>query len=109
MARARTRRSPRPGSGRAVRLIGAVGTDSLAAEALAGLDAAGVDLELTRSGSTGLALILVAADGENQIVVVPGANAAVEPASPSGAVLCQLEVPDHVVVAAAREGNVLRA
>jgi len=43
----------------------------------------------------------VAADGENQIVVVAGANAEVRPVSPGGAVLCQLEVPDAVVAAAA--------
>jgi ribokinase len=88
--------------GARVRLVGAVGDDPLAAEALAGLVDAGVDLELKREGTTGIAMILVAADGENQIVVVPGANAHVAPVSPGGAVLCQLEVPDDVVVAAAR-------
>ena len=51
-----------------------------------------------------MALIFVDADGENQIVVVPGANAAVRPTSPGGAVLCQLEVPDEVVLAAAADG-----
>jgi len=84
-----------------VRMIGAVGVDALADEALVGLLAAGVDLEVARSGTTGIALILVADDGENQIVVVPGANAAVRPQSPGGAVLCQLEVSDAVVAAAA--------
>ncbi len=88
--------------GARVRMVGAVGDDPLADEALAGLTEAGVELELTRAGTTGIALILVAADGENQIVVVPGANALVPPVSPGGAVLCQLEVPDEVVVAAAR-------
>jgi ribokinase len=87
--------------GATVRMIGAVGGDALAAEALAGLDAAGVELQVERTGTTGIALILVADDGENQIVVVPGANAAVRPQSPGGAVLCQLEVPDAVVAAAA--------
>ena len=85
-----------------VRMVGAVGEDPLAEEALAGLEAAGVELDVARTGTTGIALILVAADGENQIVVVPGANAEVEPSSPGGAVLCQLEVPDAVVAAAAR-------
>jgi ribokinase len=85
-----------------VRMVGAVGDDPLAAEALAGLEDAGVELDLTRIDATGIALILVAADGENQIVVVPGANAHVPPVSPGGAVLCQLEVPDDVAVAAAR-------
>ena len=88
--------------GATVRMVGAVGTDALASEALAGLEAAGVELQLERAGATGIALILVAADGENQIVVVAGANAHVTPQSPGGAVLCQLEVPDAVVHAAAR-------
>ncbi len=87
--------------GAEVRMIGAVGSDVLAEEALAGLLAAGVELEVERGGTTGVALILVADDGENQIVVVPGANAEVRPQSPGGAVLCQLEVPDSVVAAAA--------
>src|SRR4051794_28624734 len=85
-----------------VRMVGAVGDDPLADETLAGLEKAGVDLELARTGTTGIALILVDAAGENQIVVVPGANTNVRPTSPGGAVLCQLEVPDEVVHAAAR-------
>ncbi len=88
-----------------VRLVGAVGTDPLADEALAGLRAAGVDLELDHTGTTGIALILVGEDGENQIVVIPGANAAVRAVSPRGAVLCQLEVPNDVVLAAARDAE----
>jgi len=84
-----------------VRMVGAVGEDPLADEALSGLVAAGVQLNVDRTGTTGIALILVADDGENQIVVVPGANGAVRPTSPGGAVLCQLEIPDEVVVAAA--------
>ena len=91
--------------GASVRMIGAVGSDALAVEALAGLEAAGVELHLERSGDTGIALILVAADGENQIVVVPGANAQLTPQSPRGAVLCQLEVLDAVVLAAARHAD----
>ncbi len=46
---------------------------------------------------TGLALILVAADGENQIVIVPGANAQVDGSRASGSVLCQLEIPNPAV------------
>jgi ribokinase len=87
--------------GARVRMVGAVGTDALADEALAGLIEAGVELDLHREGATGIAVILVADDGENQIVVVPGANASVPPVSPGGAVLCQLEVRDEVVLAAA--------
>ena len=88
--------------GATVRLIGAVGDDAEADEALTNLREAGVELDLERLGSTGLALILVAADGENQIVVVPGANALLTPREVTGAVLCQLEVPNQVVLAAAR-------
>jgi len=84
-----------------VRFVGAVGEDAFAAEALAGLHAEGVQLEVEHGGATGLALIFVADDGENEIVVVPGANANVAPATPTGAVLCQLEVSDEVVLAAA--------
>jgi len=46
---------------------------------------------------TGVAIILVADDGENVIVVVPGANAQVGGFSVSGDVLCQLEIPDEAV------------
>jgi ribokinase len=46
---------------------------------------------------TGIAVILVAADGENVIVVVPGANARVGGFSAQGSVLCQLEIPDDAV------------
>jgi ribokinase len=87
--------------GARVRMVGAVGEDAFAGEALAGLHDAGVELVLTRAATTGIALILVDDAGENQIVVVPGANAHVPPTSPGGAVLCQLEVPDDVVNAAA--------
>ena len=91
--------------GARVRMVGAVGTDPLADEALADLRAAGVELQLQHEDMTGIALILVADDGETQIVVVAGANALVPPQSPPGAVLCQLEVPDEVVLAAARQAD----
>ncbi|AZA10839.1 ribokinase [Corynebacterium gerontici] len=63
-----------------VHVVGAVGDDSYADPALALLKAAGVHLEEVETvpGSTGLAVITVAADGENSIVVVPGANASVD-------------------------------
>lgn len=66
-------------AGAGVRMIGAVGKDSFAAEALALLDRGGVDLSgVARAGEpTGTALILVGSDGENMIAVVPGANGTV--------------------------------
>ena len=87
--------------GARARMVGAVGDDPLADEALVGLRSAGVELDVTRTDTTGIALILVDDAGENQIVVIPGANAEVAPTSPGGAVLCQLEVSDDVVHAAA--------
>jgi ribokinase len=81
-----------------VRMIGCVGRDAHAVEAVVGLQNAGVRLELREVDSpTGVAIILVAADGENVIVVVPGANAAVSGATAAGNVLCQLEIPDDAV------------
>ena len=89
--------------GAAVTMIGAVGHDAQADEALAGLRAAGVELQLTESdAATGVALIQVDAGGETTIAVAPGANAtlgAVE-LPPHDAVLCQLEVPDQAVLSA---------
>jgi ribokinase len=87
--------------GAKVTMIGAVGEDELAREALAGLRAAGVELEVERKGQTGAALIYVDREGENEIAVFPGANGEVTPRTVEGAVLCQLEVPDAVVLAAA--------
>lgn len=82
--------------GTRVRFCGAVGEDGFADEALAGVLEAGVELEVARRGATGIALILVDAEGENQIVVVPGANATVD-AVAGGNVLCQLEIPEETV------------
>jgi len=81
-------------------LIGRVGNDAAAEEALALLRAGGVDL--SRCGTddtapTGVALIAVAPSGENQIVVAPGANRRLAPAMielpQADALICQLEVP----------------
>jgi ribokinase len=91
--------------GARVRMVGAVGRDGFAAEALAGLEAAGVELELERTGTTGIALVLVDAEGENAIVTVAGANAELTPRELHGPVLCQLEVSDEVVHAAARSAS----
>lgn len=62
--------------GAAVRMAGAVGHDAFADSALAGLKRAGVDLSAVARCKlpTGCASIARAADGENQIIVAPGAN-----------------------------------
>ena len=88
-----------------VTMIGAVGDDALAKEALSGLVKAGVELDVERKGQTGVALIYVDSAGENEIAVFPGANGEVTPRAVEGAVLCQLEIPDAVVLAAAAKAE----
>jgi ribokinase len=96
--------------GARVSLLACVGDDAVAGEALANLSAAGVNLEYCRrlqDTSTGLALILVSSDGENQIVVAAGANAAFTPdllvAPLADAVIAQLEIPLETVLNLARK------
>jgi ribokinase len=95
--------------GATVSLVACVGDDAGADEALALLRAGGVDLSGIRTlpgASTGTALIAVAPDGDNQIVVAPGANALLtidEVSAPvSDAVICQLEVPTDTIADVAR-------
>ena len=91
--------------GARVTIVGAVGEDQLAEEALVGLRAARVNLEVERKAETGIAMIYVDGQGENEIAVYPGANAELTPREVSGNVLCQLEVPDEVVLAAAAKAD----
>jgi ribokinase len=88
-----------------VTMVGAVGEDTLADEALVGLREAGVRLELERSGETGIAMIYVDAEGQNEIAVFAGANGELTPREVEGFVLCQLEIPDEVVLAAAKSAS----
>lgn len=84
--------------GASVRMVGCVGADAHANEALAGLLEAGVELDVREvDAPTGIAIIFVGADGENQIVVVPGANALVGGFAAGGNVLSQLEIPDDAL------------
>ncbi|WP_426999094.1 ribokinase [Pseudarthrobacter sp. N5] len=93
------------------RMIGAVGDDAqgrllLEAMASAGVDTADVAVV---DDATGTALIVVDREGENQIVVCPGANEnfsldAVEFGA-NETVLCQLEVGLPVVLEAARRSS----
>jgi ribokinase len=87
--------------GARVSFVGAVGEDAFADEALAGMREAGVDFQLGLGDATGVAVILVDAEGENVIVVAPGANAQVGRVEADGNVLAQLEVADETLVSAA--------
>jgi ribokinase len=85
--------------GAQVRFVGCVGRDAVAPEALVNLRE--VELDVREADvPTGLALIFVDEAGENEIVVVPGANAEVDARSASGSVLCQLEIPDDAIAQA---------
>lgn len=95
-----------------VKLVARVGADSLADEALSLLNAEGVDLSacaIDADAPTGVALIAVAAGGENQIVVAPGANAAFTPRhlthATHGALICQLELPLETVAKAVAQAT----
>ncbi|CCV16222.1 ribokinase [Mesorhizobium sp. STM 4661] len=96
-------------AGAKVRMVGAVGKDNFATEALALLRDGKIDLSGVGEtfASTGIAVIMVGDDGENVIAVVPGANDSVLPGDLSKAflrkgdvVLLQQEVPLQTVDAA---------
>ncbi len=101
--------------GASVSLCAAVGTDEHADDALALLAAGGVDLsavERIAALPTGLAMIAVTPEGDNQIVVAPGANKALNVRADrlpdADLLICQLETPAAVVadVVTAFEGFV---
>lgn len=90
--------------GARVAMVGAVGSDVQAEAALSAMREAGVDLGHVAEieGPTGLAIVTVAEDGENSIVVIAGANdamgagrvrAAAEVISAARIVVCQGEIP----------------
>jgi ribokinase len=99
-------------AGASVRMIGAVGDDQEGTAYRDRLAAFGIDVSALRTvpGPTGRAFIAVADDGENTIVVSPGANAAVAQQdvaalagiAPGDVLLLQLEVDLAVVAEAAR-------
>ncbi|WP_026356530.1 PfkB family carbohydrate kinase [Mycobacterium sp. 141] len=99
-------------AGASVSLVAALGDDAAAGSLRAHLDANGVALDAvaTVPGPSGSAAIVVDADGENSIVVAPGANAhlTVDSAAARTAitsadvVLMQLEIPPATAIAAAR-------
>jgi ribokinase len=103
-------------AGARVAVVGCVGSDEAGSAYVARLLARGIDVAAIRvqpDCPTGHALITVDEVGENSIVVVPGANAAVsivdlavlDSVGPGDVVLLQLEVPLDVVAAAARRAS----
>ena len=107
--------------GAAVSLVAAVGDDVFGTVTLDALRAEGIDVgHVRRVADTpnGVATILVSPDGENRILIVQGANAALGPADVAGAmdtlrgcalILLQLEIPIETVYDAierAREAGI---
>lgn len=106
--------------GASVAMVGQVGADAFGDELLQTLAAAGVETSAVGrvpGSPTGVALISVASDGQNAIVVAPGANVAWEDAALAGVertvagcrlLVLNLEVPPAVIaraVRAAKRGN----
>lgn len=97
-----------------VRMVGQVGGDAYGEWLRQSLSRAGVDVTHVRvapEAPTGLAMVTIDASGQNQIVVVPGANGSFNPAGLTAAhhavadaavVLLQLEIPLPTVQTAAR-------
>ncbi|GAA1248579.1 PfkB family carbohydrate kinase [Oryzihumus leptocrescens] len=103
-------------AGADVVMLGAVGEDDGGAAYRRRLAALGIDagpVSVEAGAVTGHAIITVDAAGENVIVVVPGANAAVsashlsalDQAGPGDVLLASLEVPVAAVVAAVRRAT----
>ncbi|MEO0457263.1 MAG: ribokinase [Cyanobacteria bacterium P01_A01_bin.114] len=100
--------------GAPTQLIGRVGTDGFGETLRQALKTAGVTVDAVtpdRDTPSGVALIAVAQTGENQIMVVPGANHRVGQAELSAlsaqlsgaqALLLQFEIPHETVAAAAK-------
>jgi ribokinase len=91
-----------------VRMIGKVGHDAFGEQLRSGLQQAGVDVSAVEQvdDSSGVAVIVVSPEGDNVIVVTPGANAALRPVDldanvevirDAKVVLTQLETPMETV------------
>lgn len=94
-------------------MIGRVGDDGFGQELLASLNTAGVntdEVRIDRTASSGVAMIAVDDQSENQIIVIPGANGNVNQSdldrltlvlTDSSILLLQLEIPLEIAQAAA--------
>lgn len=102
--------------GARVTFVGAVGNDELGRSSVAAIAAEGIATDRIATlddVATGVALIMVDAQGENQIAVASGANGRVHAdavgralaeyrPAPGGVYLANLELPDDAVIAGAR-------
>ncbi|MBH8575065.1 ribokinase [Nostocaceae cyanobacterium CENA369] len=100
-------------------MVGRVGTDSFASELLynlenSGVDSSNVSIDEDETVSSGVAVITVDDKGENQIIVIPGANGRVNEEDierlsdllpTATALLLQLEIPIAAVVAGAKAAH----
>jgi ribokinase len=94
--------------GHPVSMVGNIGDDVFGPQLRRALESAGVQTTFVQTvpGASGVALITTAANGENNIVVVPGANGSLSPQSleeagsllrDAGFLLAQLEIPTETV------------
>ena len=105
-----------------VHFVGRLGNDAFGKEGLSNMQSVGINTDhitITEGVSSGVALITVDDDGNNAIVVAPGANDVVTPddvkkaedvIKSSGALVVQLEVPMETIKAAvkmAHDANVM--
>ncbi|SBT37172.1 ribokinase [Micromonospora narathiwatensis] len=98
-------------AGASCAFLGAIGSDAFGVTLKARITAAGVDTSQLRVvyGSSGVALVMVNATGENAILVVPGANSAftgltegeLHAVREADVLVAQLEVPVETVTEAA--------
>ncbi len=97
-------------------MLGCVGRDEFGREMIRNLSGVGCDVShaFSLDGPSGVALIVVSAEGENAIVVAPGANSLFSAATAqsmftvldgASALLLQLEIPLETVELLAREAR----
>lgn len=94
-------------------MVGCLGSDSFAADLRTHLSDNDVRIRVAEvDAPTGTAMIVVDAAGENSIVVIPGANARLRPATlaetavhPGDVLVAQLEVPVDTVAAFFKRGR----
>lgn len=102
-----------------VDFVAKIGNDVFGGQALEGFVHEGINVEYVQTDpalASGVALITVNAEGENEIVVAPGANAALSPADldlanaafeTADLILMQLETPIETVLYAAQKAHAL--